>query len=207
MLIEKKHHPLNWGELDLALFGLQNDWYGKPMEVPAAFGLAIDHGSFWFVATRQKPAKIHPQARPRKFMPELWKYDVAEFFISDPESGRYLEFNLAPNGAWWSAEFTAPSVRAYEDEVEIPGVKTFGDLTPDGTWMAAASIPLDILQARVNFGESSCINVTMIIDSPEQRFLTASAATKGKPNFHQTSLFQPVRIHDGGLTFHEPTTS
>jgi len=128
------------------------------------------------------------------------------FFISEPQSGRYLEFNLAPNGAWWSAEFTAPSVRAHEDEVEIPGVKTFGDLTPDGTWMAAASIPLDILEARVNFGESSCMNVTMIIDSPEQQFLSASAAPKGKPNFHQTSLFQPVRIHDGGLTFHEPTT-
>ncbi|MFK7911081.1 MAG: hypothetical protein AB8F34_10855 [Akkermansiaceae bacterium] len=203
MLIEKKHQPLRWGALDLALFGLEKDWYGEPLEDPAAFGLAIDHGSLWFVATRRKPASIHPDARPEKFTPELWKYDVAEFFVSHPESGRYLEFNLAPNGAWWSAEFTAPRVRADKNDVEIPGVKTFSDLTPDGTWLAAAAIPLDILQARLDFGESSRMNVTMIVDSPEQRFLTATPAPTGEPDFHLPELLQSVRIHDGGLTFHE----
>ena len=206
MLIEKKHQPLHWCALDMALFGLEKDWYGEPLDDPAAFGLAIDHGSFWFVATRRKPASIHPNARPDKFTPELWKHDVAEFFISHPESGRYLEFNLAPNGAWWSAEFTAPRVRADENDVEIPGVKTFSDLTPDGTWLAAASIPLDILQARLDFGETSRMNVTMIVDSPEQRFLTATNATGGEPDFHHPDLFQPIRIHDGGLTFHETNT-
>ena len=165
MLIEKKHQPLHWGALDLALFGLEKDWYANPMEVPAAFGLAMDHGSFWFVATRRKPAVIHPQARPGKFTPELWQHDVAEFFMSHPGSGRYLEFNLAPNGAWWSAEFSAPRVRANEDDEEIPGVKTFSSLSPDGTWVAAASIPLDILQARIGFGEATRMNVTMIVDS------------------------------------------
>jgi hypothetical protein len=206
MLIEKKHQPLHWGALDIALFGLEKDWHGEPLDDPAAFGLAIDHGSFWFVATRRKPASLHPDARPGKFTAELWKYDVAEFFISHPESGRYLEFNLAPNGAWWSAEFTAPRVRANENDVEMPGVKTFSDLTSDGTWLAAVSIPLDILQARLDFGEASRMNVTMIVDSPEQRFLTASPAPSGEPDFHLPDLLQPVHIHDGGLTFHETNT-
>lgn len=206
MLIEKKHHPLRWGALDLALFGLEKDWYGNTLDVPAAFGLAIDHGSFWFVATRHKPAQIHPQARPGKFTPELWRHDVAEFFMAHPDSGRYLEFNLAPNGAWWSAEFTAPRVRAAGEDKEMPGVKTFADLAPDGTWVAAACIPLDILRARVDFGESTCMNVTMIVDSPRQRFLTASPPPDAEPDFHLPGLLRPVRMHDGGLTFHPTAT-
>jgi hypothetical protein len=47
---------------------------------------------------------------PGNFLAELWRHDVAELFIADPASGRYFEFNLAPNGAWWSCEFTAPRV-------------------------------------------------------------------------------------------------
>ncbi|MCP5536921.1 MAG: hypothetical protein H7A51_11910 [Akkermansiaceae bacterium] len=204
MLIEHKSAPLQWGALDLALFGLENDWFGHKLDVPAAFGLAIDHASFWFVATRRKPASLHPQARPGIFTPELWKYDVAEFFLSHPTSGRYLEFNLAPNGAWWSAEFTAPRVRADKQDVEVPGVQTFSDLAPDGTWVAAASIPLDVLKARLDFGPETRMNVTFIVDSPDQKFLTATPADGGAPDFHRPDLFQQVRIHEGGLTFHQP---
>ncbi|BDS07502.1 hypothetical protein NT6N_25420 [Oceaniferula spumae] len=205
MLIEHKKEPLYWGGLDLGLFGLEKDWYGKPLDTPAAFGLGIDHGSLWFVATHRKPALIHPQARPSQFTPELWKYDVAEFFLSHPASGRYLEFNLAANGAWWSAEFTAPRVRAQEEDLPVPGVKGYGELSPDGSWLAAASIPLDVLKARFDFGPETRMNVTFIVNSPEQQFLTAAPAPEGEPDFHRPDLFQQVRILDGGLSFdHEP---
>lgn len=204
MLIEHKDEPLYWGGLDIALFGIENDWYGKPLDVPAGFGVAIDHGSFWFVASRRKPATIHPAARPGEFTPELWKYDVAELFLCHPESGRYLEFNLAPNGAWWSAEFTAPRERAYEEDIQIPGVKTYADLAPDGSWVTAVSIPLEILQARFDFGPETKMNVTFVLDSPEQRFLTATKAPEGvEPDFHRTDLFQSVHIQKGGLNLHQ----
>lgn len=200
MLIEHKDEPLYWGGLDLALFGIQNDWEGKPLDVPVGFGMAIDHGSFWFVASRRKPAMLHPGARPGEFTPELWKYDVAEFFLSHPGSGRYLEFNLAPNGAWWSAEFTAPRVRAEEEDVPVPGVKTFADLSPDGSWLTAASIPLEVLQARFDFGPETMMNVTFIVDSPAQRFLSAAKAPAGvEPDFHRADLLQKVQIQEGGL--------
>ncbi|MBT8038573.1 MAG: hypothetical protein KJO21_13645 [Verrucomicrobiae bacterium] len=203
MLIEHKKSPLRWGALDLALFGLEKDWYGNPLEVPAAFGLAIDHASLWFVATRRQPASMAPQSRPGEFTPKLWEYDVAEFFLSHPRSGRYLEFNLAPNGAWWSSEFTAPRVRADPDDVQIPGVKTFSDLAPDGTWVAAASIPLDVLKARFDFGPETRMNVCFIVDSPDQKFLTAAPGVDGEPDFHRPDVFSQVKIHDGGLTFHD----
>ncbi len=204
MYIEHKNTPLNWGSLDLGLFGIQQDWENRPLDVPAAFGLGIDHGSFWFVATRLKPATIHPDARPGQFTPELWKYDVAEFFIRHPKSGRYLEFNLAPNGAWWSAEFTAPRERAHAEDLPVPGVKTYSELSPDGTWLAAASIPLEVLQARFDFGPETEMNVTFIVDTPEQRFLTATPPPQGiEPNFHHPELFQKVQIIEGGLNLPE----
>lgn len=202
MLIEHKNDPLYWGALDLALFGLQKDWYGNELDVPAGFGMAMDHGSFWFVASRRKPASLHPKARPNQFTPELWKYDTAEFFLSHPASGRYLEFNLAANGAWWSAEFIAPRVCAHQQPLPVPGVKTYAELSPDGSWLSAASIPLDVLQARFGFGPKSRMNVTFIVDSPEQKFLSAAPSDGGEPDFHRPDLFQPVQIQEGGLSFH-----
>jgi len=204
LIIEEKNTPLKWGELDLGLFGLSSDWYGKAVDVPAAFGLAVDDENFWFVASRRKPALIHPDARPGRFTPELWKYDVAEFFISHPETGRYIEFNLAPNGAWWSAEFTAPRVMAEsegEEIIQMPGVKTYADMAPDGTWVVAVSIPLDILKARIGFGEQTMMNVTFIDNSPDQQFLTAKSPDGGEPDFHRPDLFLPIHFQKGGLTF------
>lgn len=201
MVIEKKTAPLQWGELDLALFGIDKNWQGEPLETPAGFGMAMDDENFWFVATRNKTATTHPDAYAGKFTPELWKYDVSEFFIYDPLSERYLEFNLAPNAAWWCAEFTAPRQRAYADDIEMIGVRAYSDLSPDGSWVTAVSIPLDILKTRINFGESSKMNVSFIIDSPAQQFLTANPAHGEEPNFHQVELFKPVQILEGGVVF------
>ena len=202
MIIEQKTSPLRWGELDLALFGIDKNWQGEKLDTPAGFGIGMDDELFWFVATRHQPAIVHPDAYAGKFTPELWKYDVAEFFIRDPDSGRYLEFNLAPNAAWWCAEFTAPRIRAYEEDVEMIDVRAYSHLSEDGSWLAAVSIPLDILKARVNFGASSEMNTTFIVDSPDQQFLTANPAPEGEPDFHQLDLLKPVQIVEGGVSFH-----
>ena len=198
MFVEQKNADLRWGSLDLSMSRIDTDWFGRHLEVPAAYGLAIDSSHLWFVATRNKAASISPQAGPGEFVPELWKYDVAEFFLSHPSSGRYLEFNLAPNGAWWSAEFVAPRVRDCEHDVGIPGVKTYSEIAPDGQWQAAASIPLDFLEAHFDFGKQSRMNVTFIVDSPAQKFLTASSAATGEPDFHLPDLFEQVSLAPRG---------
>ncbi|MGJ8676153.1 MAG: hypothetical protein ACSHX0_01410 [Akkermansiaceae bacterium] len=207
MIIERKKQPLVWGKLDLALFGLTKDWHGEALDKAAAFGLAMDDEHLWFVATRRKAALTLPEAMPFEFTPELWKYDVAELFIRHPQSGRYLEFNLAANGAWWSAEFTEPRRRAESVDIPMPGVTTYAELADDNTWLSAASISLDVLRARLDFGEHTEMNVTMIVDSPEQRFLSASEPPSGKPDFHQMGLMQRVKILDGGLTFHDESSA
>ncbi len=173
----------------MPLLGLEKDLAGAAVDPPAAFSLVMDPAHLWFVATHRKPAQLHPDARPGGFQAELWRHDVAELFLVDPVSGRYLEFNLSPNGAWWSCEFTAPRVRADEVDIAMPDVATFSELAADGTWVAAMALPLDLLRARIDFGEKTRANVTMILESPAQRFLSAADMGPGEPDFHQPDRF------------------
>lgn len=192
MNVEISEKPLRWGELDVALFGVAKDWYGEALKQPVAFGFAVDQDYLWFVAAHQQAALVHPLARPGQFQPELWKFDVAEFFIVNPETGRYLEFNLAPNGAWWSAFFTAPRVRENEQDTELEGVATYAELAPDGGWTTAAAIPLHVLKNELNFGDATKMNATFIVNSDDQKFLTAADLGNGEPNFHQPDKFKKV---------------
>jgi hypothetical protein len=192
MTIFMSPRPLMWGELDVPMLGLEKDWHGVPVEPAAAFSLAMDDQRLWFIAHHRQPASLHPSARPGDFQAGLWQHDVAELFVADPVSGRYFEFNLAPNGAWWSCEFTAPRVRVEETDIAMPEVATFSDMAPDGGWVAAMAIPLDLLKARLNFGPRSRVNVTMILESPEQRFITAADLGGGEPDFHLPQRFPEI---------------
>lgn len=189
MTIFTSPRPLKWGELDVPLFGLQKDWQGAPVEPAAGFSLAMDDRRLWFIAHHRKAAELHPLARPGSFQAGLWHHDLAELFIADPVSGRYFEFNLAPNGAWWSCEFTAPRVRAEEIDIAMPEVATFSDMAPDGAWVAAMAIPLDLLKARLDFGPRSRVNVTMIFGLPDRKFITAADLGGGEPDFHRPQCF------------------
>ena len=188
--------PLQWGELDVPLVGITKDWHGAPIEPAAGFSLAADDRRLWFIAHHREAASLHPQARPGMFQADLWKHDVAELFIADPVSGRYFEFNLAPNGAWWSCEFTAPRVRAEERDIAMPEVATFADMAADGAWVAAMVIPLDLLKARLDFGPRSRANVAFVLGSPEQRFLTAVNPGGATPDFHRPADFPQVVFRD-----------
>ena len=200
MHIIRSKQPLKWGSLDLPLFGIAADWNHKKIESPAAWSLAVDGEKLWFVASHGKPANLHPESRPGRFLANLWQYDVAELFLADPVSGRYLELNLAPNASWWSCEFTGPRQRHSPEDFAVPEVETFAELDPNGGWVAAMSIPLDLLQARIDFGENTHANVNFILNSPEQQFLTAVDLGGGEPDFHQPSRFPMLTFIDADLS-------
>jgi hypothetical protein len=196
MTIFKTPHPLVWGSLDLPLFGLGRDWHGDPVRPAAGFSLAVDERHLWFVAHHDKPASPHPEARVGAFHADLWRHDVAELFLADPVSGRYFEFNLAPNGAWWCCEFTAPRVRSGETQVAMPDVATFAEVAENGAWLAAMSLPLDLLRARLDFGPETLANVAFILGSPNQSFLSAADLGGNEPDFHQPAKFRQVVFTD-----------
>ncbi len=189
MTIFTSSRPLRWGQLDVPMLGLEKDWEGAPVQPPAAVSLAMDDQRLWFIAHHRRAAQLHPLARPGMFQAELWRYDLAELFIADPVSGRYFEFNLAPNGAWWSCEFTAARVRAEPLDIVMPEVATFSDMAADGAWLAAMAIPLDLLRARLDFGLRSRVNVTLILESPAQKFVSAADLGGDEPDFHQPQRF------------------
>jgi len=196
MTVFKTPAPLAWGALDLPVSGISRDWSGADVAPMPMFSLAADRERLWFVAGHGRPAALHPRARPGGFQAELWKYDVAELFLADPASGRYLEINLAPNGAWWSCEFTAPRERAEETDIFLPDVATFADLAADGSWLAAIALPLDVLCARIDFGPATRGNVTFILESPEQRFFSMNDLGGGEPDFHIPQRFSALRFPD-----------
>ncbi|MFY7818173.1 MAG: hypothetical protein ACOVRB_07390 [Akkermansiaceae bacterium] len=195
MLILQTAQPLQWGDLSLPVWGVQRDWFGSALKSPMMFSLAEDGQRLWFVAAGKSPSHIHPQARPGAFVAELWRYDCAELFLADPASGRYFEFNLAANGAWWNAEFVAPRRRAESIDIAFPEVATFAELSPDGGWMSAIAIPLDLLRARLGWADSSLINVTFIVNSPKQQFLTTTRLPGEEPDFHQPAHFSSFHYH------------
>ena len=194
MIFFESETPLEWGALDVPLLAIPHDWYGNPLDPAPGYAVACDPLHLWFVAHHRAPASAHPASRPGGFHAELWKHDVAELFLADPASGRYLELNLAPNAAWWSCEFTAPRQRAEELDIAMPDVHTWSDLAADGSWVAAMAVPLDILQARIDFGANTHVNVCMVLASPAQRFLTAAPLGDGGPDFHRPGHFVKPRI-------------
>lgn len=194
LTIFQSERVLEWGSLDVPLLGLARDWRGAEVEPPAAFSLVEDPRRLWFVAHRAAPAGLHPQSRPGRFLAELWRHDVAELFLGHADGGRYLELNLAPNGAWWSCGFQAPREREDERDIPVPETLTHAELAADGSWVAAMSLPLDLLRARLDYGPSSRGNVAFILDSPGQRFLSAAPPCPGEPDFHHPDHFLPLRF-------------
>jgi hypothetical protein len=194
MTIFESPRRLMWGELDLPLLGIARDWTGARQDPPAGYALAADGHYLWFVAHHRKPAVAHPEARPGGFLAGLWQYDCAELFLADSQSGRYFEFNLAPNGAWWSCEFTAPRQRAEAVDIAMPEVATFADLAADGAWLAAMAIPLDLLRARLDFKPRTRANVAFMLGWPERIHLSAADLGGDEPDFHRPMCFPQVEF-------------
>ena len=170
---------------------LVSDWFGQAINPALLFRFELTSSAFIFSATRSHPALCHPEARAGIFLAELWKYDVAEFFLTDPITNHYLEFNLSPEGAHWSAEFRAP--REAIREINDPAIISQGERRSDG-WNAQAALPLAWLQEKFHFGPASRLNATFILDSPHQRFLSASDLGEGEPDFHRPDAFPTISI-------------
>lgn len=162
---------------------LESDWFGAPVVPAPEFSFELGEHELVFRAARRAPAMIHPEARPGAFCAELWRYDTAEFFMGQVNGGRYLEFNLCPNGAWWAQAFDAPR----EAAVAVPppqGVQASGQCGPEG-WECRASLPLAELE-RLGLDPRDCrLAFAAILNTPQQIFLTTAEDLSGEPDFHR----------------------
>lgn len=169
-------------------FSIETDVFEHPFSDGPEVYFGIDDSHFHFFSRHQKPALIHPDSQPGKFQPELWKYDVAEFFLAAPDQSEYLEFNLAPNGAWWSCFFTQP--RVVSPAASLADISTHGEQSSTG-WRAQASIPLSEIPWPVTDGT---LNATFILHSPDQRFFSLANLGPSQPDFHRPQYFLPISL-------------
>ena len=189
MQIFTSEKPLVWGKLDLPMMGLNADWFGDKVEPPSIFTLAKDPGFLWFIGIFSKSACIHPMASPGQFTPELWKYDVAEMFLANPEKGEYLEFNLTSNGAWWASKFASIRLHSGKQPDFLNNIRAYQDKGQADYDVSGLQIPIVFLQKEINFGFITRGNVTFISHSPKQRFLSASKLSGLQPDFYQPDNF------------------
>ncbi len=162
---------------------LGQEWYGAKVEPAVEFSFSIEGDELVFRVSREASAKIHPDAKLGVFQENLWKYDTAEFFIAKEDCSRYLEFNLSPNGAWWSMIFTDPRV-VDESAIQITP-RVCEAQCDDKGWSCTARIPIADLIAMGLDPRNSRMAVCSILESPEQIFLTTADKTEGVADFHK----------------------
>lgn len=186
MIVWTQAKPLDPTAAALPWQPIGNDWHGRAIEPAADYLLLEDPDFLWLCARHGNAARAHPGAGPGDFQEGLWRHDVAELFIAAPDGKAYLEFNLSPRGAWWGAAFAA--ARQAKPWGSMPAVQAAGGLVQDG-WQARLGIPLDWLRCEIGWGGGSRANVTFILESPAQRFLSAAALPGVEPDFHQPDHF------------------
>ncbi len=190
VLLQRSEQP-RWQQLD-------REWFGSPINPPFEFCFRLTAEELIFSARRATPALPHPEAQEGRFQPFLWKYDSAEFYISTADGSRYMEFNLAPNGAWWAAAFNQPRVVDTSVPIVPPGVIATGHADDKG-WECEARVPLaDLALLGISPADAPCrVAAAAILNSPEQRFLTtAEDTTTPRPDFHRPDSWQQAELTD-----------
>lgn len=198
MLLLESRQPLHWGSLDLPLLGILADLSGVTIDPPAGWCLAQDPDRLWFIATHGKAPESPPLGSPNEFTKELWRSDVAELFFANPDTGRYLEFNLAPNSAWWACLFDQPRQPSQSQDFRASGIAAYASEADSESWMACLSIPVKLITSTIGLGPMTTVNVTFILESPAQRFFSATPlpGPGEQPDFHQPVVFPRLRRVD-----------
>lgn len=164
---------------------LATEWSGATIGAPMRYQLLRGDAHLVYRAFRAAAPELHPQSHPGRFLPELWRYHCAELFLAPAAGVPYLEFNLAPNGAWWSRLYSSPRVPAAE-QPSFSGV-TAGGHSEAQEWKAELRIPLPFLAAH-GISRSACrVCICGSLPLPERmRWLTAVPHdTAAKPDFHR----------------------
>ena len=170
---------------------LDTDWKGARGSFGVRFILAVDCERLHFIA--QAPFTGAGPARS-EFVEGLWEEDLVEFFLKSDSSTRYQEFNLAPDGRWWSAVFSG--YRQRSGICHMKGVQTFSQpLGKETRW--GISVPRAALAVDIEFSAHSRMNVTAIRQKPSPEYLIWSPCDGPEPDFHRLDMAASVERRQG----------
>jgi hypothetical protein len=152
------------------------DWFGAPSKRgPLSSSVSVSRSRVWWAFWCDGRVSTIETAVPGEPFEGLWQFDVAELFVADAVGGRYLEWNLGPQGAWWGCTFESYRVRRSVVDGRELDVKTYAERNTRG-WRGAMSYrrgPDGSL-----FGAPQHIQCCAIMDSPLQTFFSSRPISK-----------------------------
>jgi len=173
---------------------LQKDWYGNAC---ANVGFKIVPSTQWiFKVAVHTAAEKRPLAAANEYKEGLWQQDVAEWFIANPATGRYVECNLSANGAWWLMVFSAPRQRIKLPLPDLKGIMTTSSQQPI-SWQAELIIPKKLMLGLLGDGAWT-YNVCFIVGQEAssklqrgqtQQYISLNTLTSPEPDFHRPDEF------------------
>lgn len=166
-------------------------WSHIPLERTFSWSLALDPATVWFRCSLPGGRTVKSDTKSGEFVEGLWEFDVAEVFVQDAH-GAYQEFNLAPNGAWWSMTHSEYRVRS-KDSCPAKCLSVTTGIF-DGYWEVVAAFERGSLQVPLELG--GFVHVTGIHYAAEPIYLSSHPPRNIAPDFHHPSCFLPVVISD-----------
>lgn len=195
--MEKPFHLPVQAPLDRARFNiLATDWYGTALDAKPAFRIVIEPGlSIELIATARKSPSSLIGSVAGQFHEGLWQHDCAELFLLNPGNGHYLEFNIGPNGAWWSCLFEAPRCHALMENLALPGVTGEG-VEGIAHWEARLRVPMTAIPEIIGSDPSRWQgNATFCLgNDPRQKFATFAPPASEQPDFHRPRDWLPLGL-------------
>ena len=170
---------------------LMEDWHGKPCP---HVSFEVSKSTVWtFRVDVQSTPDQFPLSEPYQYKEGLWEQDVAEWFLVDTETQRYIEFNLAPNGAWWMMFFEDIRLRTTQPLPDLSVVNTTFSQQKH-SWQAELKIPESLLLNWL--GDTTWThNVCFIIGHKPRQFISLCNLSSNTPDFHRPfEIDIPIRM-------------
>lgn len=178
------HHPQGWESFAESLLGKATKvayYWAKQDEVGLSIGYESREVSFF-----------SPESTG--FVEGLWKYDCGELFLVQPGTGRYLEINVSPSGAWWSCVFS--DVRSRDLSTPPPQIDGIRAQPKGQGWQAEFGLSFAEIERCLGSAEKLRGNVTLILGGcPDQNPPLEnlhSVATLGAVDFHRPHEWLPL---------------
>jgi hypothetical protein len=177
----------------LSPLNIDIDWFGMPIRPSLDFYLAANSESIFFGGARNAKPAINPNLAAGSFHEGLWQWDVVELFWGNTNDNSYQEFNLSPNGSWWSAHFNNYRERN-ANFIVSSDINTKAEYS-DEKWFSMMEIPIKSLLRGSTKIEHSIIHLSAILSSGTKKIYISSGQRRdGKPDFHLSSCFRSIRF-------------
>jgi hypothetical protein len=167
--------------------------FAGPPKEHAAFKLDIEADFIEVTFFAPGPPFFCLEVGPSDFHEGLWRFDCGELWLCNPENGRYLELNLAPNGAFWSCVFALPRLR--DGDIKSPLCLTRSITDMEG-WFSTLTISRSEIERSLGTFDGLIGNVTLIlggcpdVDAPLENL--HSAVPLGAVDFHRPQDWVPL---------------